>query len=278
MLVCLVSALVLAVGGAGAEAAPVDRPVAIPAAPGVTLAGTLTSPPGRGPHPAVALIGGFGPTDRDGALAGGGSGVYRQIALGLARRGVAVLRYDKRGIGDSEGPDLSWLDARPLASDAATVGRALARMPGVDRSRLALIGHSQGGNLAMRAAPSTPVGRVVTLAAPGRRLGLLPRASGTAGRVLRRLLGARAAAATLGRDPVPDAARVRLPALLLHGTADRTVPVADMTRTARARLRAGRPTRTLPVPGAGHFLQVDGRIPGRGLDAIAAFVDRGSAG
>jgi dipeptidyl aminopeptidase/acylaminoacyl peptidase len=258
---------------AGAPAAPTERAVSIPAGGGVTLAGTLSLPAGRGPFPAVALIGGFGPTDRDGALGGGSSGVYRQIADGLARRGVAALRYDKRGIGDSTGPNLAWLDARPLAADAGTVTRALVAMPGIDSSRVTLMGHSQGGDLALRAARTAPVQRVVTLSAPGRRLRLLPRVSGTAARLLARLVGPGVAAATLGRDPVPDAVRARQPALLVHGTADHTVPVSDMTRLARARERAGLPTRTLRVPGAGHFLQVEGRVPDRTLDAIAAFVD-----
>ena len=44
---------------------------------------------------------------------------------------MAVLRYDKRGIGDSTGPNLAWLDARPLAADAGTVTRALVAMPGM---------------------------------------------------------------------------------------------------------------------------------------------------
>ncbi len=270
MLASVVAALVLL---AGAPAAPTERAVSIPAGGGVTLAGTLDLPPGRGPFPAVALVGGFGPTNRDGALGGGGGGVYRQIADGLARRGVAVLRYDKRGIGDSTGPNLAWLDARPLAADAGTVARALVAMPGVNSSRVALMGHSQGGNLALRAARTAPVQRVVTLSAPGRRLALLPRVSGTAARLLARLVGPEVASATLGRNPVPDAVRAPQPALLVHGTADRTVPVSDMTRIARARERAGRPTRTLRVPGAGHFLQVEGRVPDRTLDAIAAFLD-----
>jgi predicted acyl esterase len=112
VLASLAAALLLL---AGAPASPTERAVGIPAGRGVTLAGTLSLPAGRGPFQAVALVGGFGPIDRDGALGGGGSGVYRQIAQGLARRGVAVLRYDKRGIGDSTGPNLAWLDARPLS-------------------------------------------------------------------------------------------------------------------------------------------------------------------
>ena len=57
----------------------------------------------------------------------------------------------------------------------------------------------------------------------------------------------------------------------MQGTRDRTVPFADMGRLAAARRAAGRPTATFPVPGAGHFLQVEGRVPLRVLDAIAAF-------
>ena len=184
-----------------------------------------------------------------------------------------MLRYDKRGIGESTGPNLAWLDARPLAADAGGVTRALVAMPGIDSSRVTLMGHSQGGDLALRAARTAPVQRVVTLSAPGRRLRLLPRVSGTAARLLARLAGPDVASATLGRDPLRDAVAARRPALFVHGTADRTVPVSDMTRLARARERAGLPTRTLRVPGAGHFLQVEGRVPDRTLDAIAAFVN-----
>ncbi len=136
---------------------------------------------------------------------------------------------------------------------------------------MTLIGHSQGGDLALEAARSAPATRVVTLSAPGRRLGLLPRVSGTASRLLTRLIGADVARATLGRDPRPDAAAVRQPVLLVHGTRDRTVPIADMGLLAAARAAADRRTSTLTVPGAGHFLQVEGRVPARALDAVAAF-------
>jgi pimeloyl-ACP methyl ester carboxylesterase len=77
--------------------------------------------------------------------------------------------------------------------------------------------------------------------------------------------------ATLRTDPLRDAAAARQPALLVQGTRDRTVPFEDMGRIAAARRAAGRATTTLPVPGAGHFLQVEGRVPLRVLDAIAAF-------
>jgi pimeloyl-ACP methyl ester carboxylesterase len=265
----LVSILLLL---APAPSAPVERPVAIPAANGVTLAGTLAVPAGAGPHPGAVLVGGFGPSNRDGVFGDRAGGTYREIALGLARRGVAVLRYDKRGIGDSGGPALSWLDARPLAADAVAAVRTMVALPGIDRTRVTLIGHSQGGDLALEAARRAPVARVVTLSAPGRPLALLPRVSGAAGRLLRRLVGPEVARATLRRDPRADAARARQPALLVQGTRDRTVPISDMGLLAAARRRAGLATTTLRVPGAGHFLQVEGRVPLRTLDAIAAFV------
>lgn len=249
-----------------------ERPLDIPTSGGLVLSGTLTVPAGPGPYPAAVLVGGFGPANRDGSFGDRGDGAYRGIALGLAERGVAVLRYDKRGIGASEGPDLSWLDARPLAVDAAAATRALAALPGVDTRRIALIGHSQRGDLALEAARTAPATRVVTLSAPGRPLGLLPRAAGAPGRLLNRLAGRASARATLGRDPRRDAARAAQPALLVHGTRDHTVPVADMGRLAAARRAAGLSTRTLPVPGVGHFLEVEGRVPSGMLDTVAAFV------
>lgn len=271
MLAALASTLLLV---APAGSAPAERPLVIPAEDGLTLAATLTVPAGPGPFAAAVFVGGFGPTNRDGSFGDRGDGAYRGIATGLARRGVAVLRYDKRGIGGSDGPALSWLDARPLAHDAGAAVRALASIPGIDRRRLALIGHSQGGDLALQAARTAPVTRVVTLSAPGRPLGSLPRVSGAAGRLLDRLTGTAGARATLGRDPRTDAAAARVPALLAHGTRDRTVPIADMARLAAARRAAGLPTRTLRIAGVGHFLEIDGRVPGGMLDAVAAFVRR----
>jgi len=270
VLAALLSALLL-LGPAGP--APAERPVAIPAGGGVTLAGTLAVPPGPGPFPAAVLVGGFGPSNRDGSFGDRGDGAYRAIALGLARRGVAVLRYDKRGIGESNGPALSWLDARPLAGDAGAAARTLVALPGIDLAHVALIGHSQGGDLALRAARSAPVTRVVTLSAPGRPLGGLPRVSGSASRFLDRLVGTEVARATLARDPRRDAALARQPALIVHGTSDRTVPISDMGLLAASRREAGLATRTLRVPGVGHFLEVEGRVPAGMLDVIAAFVD-----
>jgi len=252
----------------------VERPVTIPTSDGVTLSGTLTIPAGAGPHPAAVIVGGFGPDNRDGSLDGRGDVDYKTLAHNLARRGVEVLRYDKRGIGRSGGSPLSWLDARPLATDAVAATRTLAALPGVDSARVTLIGHSHGGDLALQAARTAPATRVISLSAPGRPLSMLPEVpGGTADRLLARLVGGDVARATLNRDPRVDAAAVRQPTLLVQGTADRVVPIADLGLLRAARTAAGRPTSTIRVPGAGHFLKVEGRVPARVLDAIAAFAD-----
>ena len=116
-----------------------------PAAPGVTLAGTLTLPEGQGPFPAVVLISGSGPQDRDEALMG-----HRPFLIwadALSRQGIAVLRYDDRGVGASTGSFQAATGA-DLASDAVAALAWLATRPEVDPARIGLIGHSEGGTLA----------------------------------------------------------------------------------------------------------------------------------
>ena len=167
-------------GRAPATGAVVERPVTIPTSDGMRLSGTLTVPAGPGPYPAVVFVGGFGPDNRDGDFDGRGRRGYRQLALGLARRGVAVLRYDKRGIGASEGPRSAGSTPAPSPRDAGAAARRLASLPGIDTTHVALVGHSQGGDLALEAARTAPVTRVVTLSAPGRPLGVLPRVPGSA--------------------------------------------------------------------------------------------------
>ena len=75
----------------------------------------------------AVIVGGFGPLGRD-----GGDGLYRRLADDLARRGVASLRYDKRGVGDSPGPPLAWLNAEVLAADAAAAARTGAALAETD--------------------------------------------------------------------------------------------------------------------------------------------------
>lgn len=135
------------------------------AAPGVTLAGTLTVPRGPGPHPAAVLITGSGPQDRDQPVAG--HRTFLVLADHLTRAGIAVLRCDDRGVGKSTGDFGAALQSEFVADTLAAVAWLRAR-PEIDPGRVGLIGHSEGGMVAPRAAAQSPeVAFIVLLAAPG---------------------------------------------------------------------------------------------------------------
>lgn len=114
-------------------------------APGVRLAGTLTLPEGAGPFPAALLITGTGPQDRDETIEGHKS--FAVWADALTRRGVAVLRFDDRGVAASTG-DFSAATGVDFASDVATMFNGLAARPDIDAARIGLIGHSEGASFA----------------------------------------------------------------------------------------------------------------------------------
>lgn len=139
--------------------------VAFDSAPGVKLAGTLTLPPGAGPFPAVIMISGSGPQDRDETLLG--HKPFAVIADDLTRRGVAVLRYDDRGFARSTG-DFSKAGIEDFAIDATAALDWLSKQPRIDARRIGLLGHSEGGVVApMVAAKDRRVDFVVLVAAPG---------------------------------------------------------------------------------------------------------------
>ena len=132
---------------------------------GVTLAGTLTVPPGEGPFPAVALLTGSGPQDRDEAVMG--HRPFLVLADHLTRSGVLVLRFDDRGVGESTG-SFGKATVADFADDAAAAVAFLLKQPEVDASRLGLVGHSEGGlSGPMAAAETGDVKFLVLLAAPG---------------------------------------------------------------------------------------------------------------
>lgn len=114
-------------------------------ADGVTLAGTLSLPDDEGPHPAVVLLPGSGENDRDYTYRGHKS--FLVLADYLTRRGIAVLRYDQRGVGESEGR-LSGASLEDLARDAASALRFVKERPSTEASSVGLIGHSMGGMIA----------------------------------------------------------------------------------------------------------------------------------
>jgi pimeloyl-ACP methyl ester carboxylesterase len=134
--------------------------------PSGTLAGTLTWPTKGCPCPAAILIPGVGAHDRDYTLWG-----HRRFAVladYLARRGIATLRFDERGVGGSTATPADRT-SEDFAGDALAWLEALRGRPDVvDPERIGLIGHSEGGTIAaLAAARSKEVAFVVVLAAPG---------------------------------------------------------------------------------------------------------------
>jgi fermentation-respiration switch protein FrsA (DUF1100 family) len=136
-----------------------------PAAAGVKLAATFTIPQGKGPVPAVLLITGSGPQDRDEALMG--HRPFLILADYLTRRGIAVLRADDRGFAKSTG-NFSGATTADFATDAEAGVAYLKSRSEVDPHKIGLIGHSEGGLIApMVAARNHDVAFIVMMAGPG---------------------------------------------------------------------------------------------------------------
>ena len=191
------------------------------------LAGTLTLPPGPGPHPALVWVHGGGVQTRD---------YFPDLVALCQGAGFAVLTYDKRGVGQSGGTfpgDLA--DGRAidtLARDAQAAVRFLAAQPGIDRARVGLAGHSQGGWVAPLAASREPAARfVVAFAGPALSQGEVDHWAEIAGagnstptrteedmeaEVLRQ--------GSSGYEPLPALRALRVPSLWLYGRLDYVVP------------------------------------------------------
>jgi len=157
-----------------ADASYSEADFSIPQARGA-LPGTLALPKGKGPFPAVVLVHGSGPQDRDETI--GGSRPFLDIARGLAAQGIAVLRYDKRTQARPQDfQSGSFTVDDETTDDAVAALTALAADPHIDGRRVFVLGHSQGGMLAPRIASHWPQARGAILwAAPARTLlDLLP--------------------------------------------------------------------------------------------------------
>src|SRR5436190_3180765 len=145
---------------------PNDEQVNIPSN-GFSLVGTLSRPEQAGATrlPAVVLVGDSGPADRDSVVFG--VPVLGQIAGALADAGFIVVRYDNRGIGQGGGRAGSASPARYSEDVRATI-KVLADRKDVDPKRIAAIGHSEGGLVAlMAAAKDKRIGAVGLIATPG---------------------------------------------------------------------------------------------------------------
>lgn len=141
---------------------------------GWELPGTLTLPEGDGPFPAVVLVHGSGPNDRDETI--GYNKPFRDIAWGLAQKGIAVYRYDKRtlvyGQQLASDPDLTLEEETVL--DAVKAVEILAGQEKIDGSRIYVAGHSLGGQALPRInealAETEAAAGYIFLAAPARKL------------------------------------------------------------------------------------------------------------
>lgn len=172
-MICLLTVALIAVSGRAAAAQSGSVPyreleVSIPVPAGHTLSGTLTLPAVNHQVPAVVLISGSGAQDRDEAIPGvPGYRPFAAIADHLARRGVAVLRYDDRGTAKSTG-DHATATSADFADDAEAAWRILRARREIAWSRVGLFDHSEGGLIAaMIAARNRHVAFVVSMAGPG---------------------------------------------------------------------------------------------------------------
>lgn len=263
--------------GNRADAAELD--ISLQTATGV-LYGTLAVP-SKTPAPVVLIIAGSGPTDRNGNSALGlQTNAYGLLAAALAQRGVASVRYDKRGVGASASPNLSEKDLRfeTYVDDAA----AWLRLIRADHrfSKVAVAGHSEGSLIGMVAIQSAPADAFISLEGVGRPAAVVLREQ------LKRNLSADLYAQSdailaqlqqgrlvpnpppqlallfresvqpyliswLKYDPAVEIAKIHIPATIVQGTADVQVSVQD----AQALKRADPAADLIVITGMNHVLK-----------------------
>ena len=131
----------------------------------ITLAGTLTLPKGKGPFPAVVLVTGSGAQNRNEEILN--HKPFLVLSDYLTRNGIAVLRYDDRGVGQSGGK-FEGSTTSDFAYDAQAAYNFLSKTKKINRKRIGIIGHSEGAMVApMVAASDSTVKFIVLLAGPG---------------------------------------------------------------------------------------------------------------
>lgn len=142
----------------------VDSTVVYTSCDSIRLAATLTMPAeaGKGGVPAVILMSGTYPQDRDCTMAG--HKLFLEIADYLSSRGIAVLRTDDRGVGGSTG-NYDYATTADFAADALAAVEYVKTVKGIDPRKIILCGHSEGGaSVSIAAAQSEDVAGVISLA------------------------------------------------------------------------------------------------------------------
>jgi len=281
-----------------------------------TLHGTLLVPESKKPVPVVLLISGSGPTDRDGnsAILPGKNDSLKMLAEGLAARGIASLRYDKRGIGESASAMTAEKDLRfeTYIDDAAAWAKKLKKDPRF--SRLVIVGHSEGSLIGAVAARKAAAAAYVSIAGLGRPADAVIRAQlmgqlppdlrANSDRILDALRNDSMTAdvppalAALYRpsvqpyliswfryDPAAEIRKLTVPVLIVQGTTDIQVSVDD----ARTLAAAKPDTKLAIIDGMNHVMKrveaIQSKqiasysdpslaVDGRVVEAIAAFVLR----
>ncbi len=267
--------------------APADAPytsehVSIATPRGYTLAGTFTKPKSAtGKVPVLVTISGSGPQERDSRLPGiANYAIFRDIADTLGRRGIAVLRFDDRGVGQSGGKATrDSATSEDFADDVLSVVNYLRLRPDVDGRRIALAGHSEGGLIAPIAAVKDPRIRAIALLAgpsiDGRKVLAYQNENGIKAAPvteaqrdsLRRTVPAaldslqrvnRWMRYFLTTDPLVTARKVKQPVLILQGDTDMQVTPEQADQLAAAMRAAGNRAVTLQrFPATNHLFLED---------------------
>lgn len=271
------------------------------------LPGTLTLPPGNGPFPAVLLVAGSGPNDRDETI--GPNKPFRDLARGFAAAGIASLRYDKRTLAygaQMAGKPITVDDE--VTDDAVTALRLLGQQRQIDPHRLFVLGHSLGGLMVPRIAQRyTHLAGAILLAAPAkfgvetllRQSRYLDQLQGMSAAAIDQQLAPMVAArdtlahadpahppagALLGApmsywlslrnyDPVAVAAKLHTPMLILQGDADYQVTAnGDYARWKAAFAHAPR-VQMHDYPGLSHLFMPASTPPGPADYAKPGHVD-----
>lgn len=292
---------------------PTDTDAMIPAN-GFNLAASLTTPPGvagRLRHPAVVLVGGASPGDRDQVI--GGIPVFAQLAKGLADTGHLVVRYDRRGAGQSGGR-IESATLADYADDVVSAVRWLAKRNDVDKKRIVVAGYGDGAAAALIAASRhKEIDGVITIGAAGSRgadlileqqqhvldaLKLSPEErqsriemqkkiqaaviSGTGWdgvpEPMRRQADTPWFRSVLLFDPAQVVSRLKQPILILHGERDPNIPASEADRLAsiaNARKKA-LPADVVKLPGVAHTLAAPAEkaIDAAAVSAIAEWMKK----